>query len=235
VTGGVSQDAQLTAVVLAGSAPPLFTAAAPPLTATAGALYSYNFAAAGVPTPTFALGSGAPAWLSMGVTTGLVSGTPPLSTTGFSYSVIASNGVGPDATAGAFAVTVGPPSGSTAGYYTVTPCRVFDSRDVSLGGPSALIAGSVTPVSVVGRCGIPSDATAVALNVTVTAPTGQGHLTLFPSGSAVPLVSTVNYVTGQTRANNAIMPLGSSGAVDVLIGQATGAVHVIVDVSGYFR
>ena len=235
VTGGASQDVQVTAVVLAASAPPLFTAATPPLTATAGTSYSYDFAAAGVPTPTFALGSGAPTWLSMGATTGLVSGTPPFSTTEFSYSVIASNGVGPDAAAGPFAVTVEPPSGSTAGYYTVTPCRIFDSRDVDLGGPSALVAGSVTPVSVIGHCGIPSDATAVALNVTVTAPTGQGFLTLFPGGSVIPLASTVNYGTGQTRANNAIMPLGSSGAVDVRIGQVTGTVHVIVDVNGYFR
>jgi uncharacterized repeat protein (TIGR01451 family) len=86
--------------------PPAFTAANPPLTATVGAAYSYGFAASGVPAPTFALGSGAPAWLTIGATTGTVSGTPPAGTTSFAYSVVASNGVAPNATAGPFTVSV---------------------------------------------------------------------------------------------------------------------------------
>jgi Leucine-rich repeat (LRR) protein len=122
-----------------------------------------------------------------------------------------------------------------AGYYTVTPCRVFDSRDGALGGPHALAAGSQPAVAMAGRCGISPTATGVSLNVTVTTPTAAGHLTLFPEGQALPVVSTINYGPGQTRANNAVAPLGESGALRVFVGQAAGSTHVILDVNGFIE
>jgi hypothetical protein len=76
---------------------------------------------------------------------------------------------------------------------------------------------------------------AVTLNVTVTAPTQNGHLRLFRDGDPLPVVSTVNYVKSQTRANNAVVPIGLSGALAVFVGQGAGSVHVIIDVSGYFQ
>jgi hypothetical protein len=51
----------------------------------------------------------------------------------------------------------------------------------------------------------------------------------------VPLASTINYRAGQTRANNAIVPLGRDGDLRVTAGQAVGSVHVVVDVFGYFE
>jgi hypothetical protein len=126
-------------------------------------------------------------------------------------------------------------SGAEQGFYTVPPCRVFDTRDPLLGGPTALGGGSTTPVLIAGQCGFPSTATAAALNVAMTAASAPGFLTLFPVGSPQPLVSVINYAPGQTRANNAVAPLGPSGALNVFVGQATGDVHVIVDVTGYFR
>jgi hypothetical protein len=72
---------------------PAFTADAPPLTAGTGSAYSYQFAASGTPAPSFAL-TGAPSWLSVNVSTGLVTGTPPAGTTSFSYAVTASNAAG---------------------------------------------------------------------------------------------------------------------------------------------
>ena len=88
---------------------------------------------------------------------------------------------------------------------------------------------------IAGHCDIPSAATAVAINVTVTAPTAQGHLTLFPDGTAKPLVSMLNYGPGQTRASNAVTALSPQGLLDVFAGQTSGSVNVIIDVSGYFR
>jgi large repetitive protein len=120
-------------------------------------------------------------------------------------------------------------------FYTVTPCRVFDSRDLALGGPTPFAAGSQNTVTIAGHCGITAAAAAVSLNVTVTAPTTQGHLRLFPSGAALPSISTINYVAGQTRANNAITPLGTAGALGVYVNQSSGSVHVIIDVNGYFE
>jgi hypothetical protein len=88
----------------------------------------------------------------------------------------------------------------------------------------------------VGRCGIPTGANAVALNVAVTEATSFGHLTIYPLGSPLPVASTINFRPGRARANNAIVPLGSNGALSVFDEQTAGnTVHLILDVNGYFR
>jgi hypothetical protein len=133
--------------------------------------------------------------------------------------------------------TVTPTSGPVlAGYYTLTPCRVADTRDPDgpYGGP-ALSAGAARSFALAGRCGIPPEADAVALNVIVTQPTAPGFLTLYPLGVTPPLASTINYGPGQTRANNAIVQLGSGDSIAVVCGQSSGATHAILDVVGYFR
>lgn len=61
-------------------------------------------------------------------------------------------------------------------------------------------------------------------------PCNAGHLRLFPSGTPLPLVSTVNCTQGQTRANNAVVAVGTSGGISVYCGQSAGTAHVIVDV-----
>jgi hypothetical protein len=133
--------------------------------------------------------------------------------------------------------TLTPTSGPlVAGYYTLTPCRVADTRDPNgpFGGP-ALSAGEVRSFEMPGRCGIPAEAGAVALNVIVTQPSAPGFLSLYPLGIAPPLASTINFGPGQTRANNAIVQLGSGGSIVVDNRQTSGATHVILDVVGYFR
>jgi streptogramin lyase len=130
------------------------------------------------------------------------------------------------------------PPGSTPGarFYTLTPCRVIDTRNPSgsLGGP-ALIAGTDRLFQLAGACGIPSTAQAVAINAAVTQSGGLGHLSVYPGGSPLPLVSFINYSAGQTRANNGILALGSGGYVIVHCGQSSGTVHLILDASGYFQ
>jgi hypothetical protein len=108
LNGGTISVGQGTAVVTPPVMPPQFTSATPPLSATQGVLYSYAFAATGVPAPSFALAAGSPGWLTIGAASGVVSGTPPAGTTTFSYTVLASNGVSPDASAGPFGVAVAP-------------------------------------------------------------------------------------------------------------------------------
>ena len=43
----------------------------------------------------------------------------------------------------------------------------------------------------------------------------------------------VNYGPGQTRANNAVVPLGGTGQIAVRLDQVAGSVHLILDVNGY--
>jgi hypothetical protein len=58
---------------------------------------------------------------------------------------------------------------------------------------------------------------------------------LYPADQALPSTSTLNYVAGQTRANNAIVGLSTSGALAVRCTQASGTAHVVLDVTGYFE
>jgi uncharacterized repeat protein (TIGR01451 family) len=155
---GVAQTAHTTAVVTAAQTPPLFTTAAPPLTATSGAAYVYTFAASGVPAPTFALASGAPSWLSIGAATGIVAGTPQSGTSSFTYSVVASNGVSPSATAGPFVVTVTSTAPTTA------------DLAVTLGAPGTAAKNSTITYSVV----VKNNGPATASNGVVTLTAGPG-------------------------------------------------------------
>jgi glucose/arabinose dehydrogenase len=124
------------------------------------------------------------------------------------------------------------PQARTADYYTVAPCRLLDTRQPT--GQPALAAGQIRTIQVVGHCAVPSNAAAVSLNIAVVAPTAPGFLELFSAGSVLPPASSLNYVAGQTRANNGIFALSMDGQVDIFLGQASGTSNVIVDVTGYF-
>ncbi len=132
-------------------------------------------------------------------------------------------------------LVVVPPSAG-ASFYTVTPCRLLDTRGPAgpYGAP-ALPAGGDRTFVLAGRCGIPSSATAVATNVTVTSAAAAGFLTLFPDGATLPLASSVNFHAGQTRANNAIFALGTTGGATIHAGLGSGNVEAILDVTGYFQ
>jgi hypothetical protein len=139
-------------------------------------------------------------------------------------------GAGPDV--GALEWT-GPSPGLS--FYTVTPCRAVDTRDPQRGGPTPVAAGADRVSTLAGPCGIPVTAKAVSLNLTVTQPTEQGNVRIYPAGTSLPLVSTVNYAAGQTRANNTIAVLNALGQVAVRCSQPSGTVHVVLDVNGYFE
>ena len=128
---------------------------------------------------------------------------------------------------------IGPPG---TDFYTVTPCRVLDSRLVA--GPwggTPLAAGQERTLTLGGACGIPATAQAVSVNITAVDATADGHLRVFPAATPRPTTSVINFRAGQTRANNAVVRLGSAAAVTLFSGQPTGAVHVVVDVNGWFE
>lgn len=77
------------------------------------------------------------------------------------------------------------------------------------------------------------------MNVTVVQGTSTGHVRLGPGDCAsLPATSTINFSAGQTRANNAILPLASDGSGGLAASAFVlggGSVHLIVDVGGYFE
>jgi len=120
-------------------------------------------------------------------------------------------------------------------FFTVAPCRVADTRDPALGGPSPLPAGSQVDVPVAGRCGLPATARAIAANLTAVSPDSAGYFTAFPSGRMPPTASLLNHGPGATRASQAVLGLGDDGKLSLRAFQPTGGVHLIIDVAGYFE
>ena len=122
------------------------------------------------------------------------------------------------------------------GFFSLPPCRLVDTRraEGALGGP-ALTATVPRTFVLSGSCGIPATAKAVALNLAVAGATAPGNVRLFPpGGSGYPVVSSVNFVAGQTRASNGVFGLDGAGALSaVLVGG--GQVHLILDVYGYWE
>ncbi len=122
-------------------------------------------------------------------------------------------------------------------FYTIpAPCRLVDTRNANgpLGGP-ALHSGTLRDFTLNGTCGLPATAKALSLNITVVSPTGSGFISFSPD-CMPPLASTVNFTTGQTRANNAVLPVDANGILTVSPAiSGNGTVHLILDVNGYFQ
>ena len=122
------------------------------------------------------------------------------------------------------------PGTATAGRFVALPqsFRALDTRRSA--GRVQVGAGAVQRVDVSQV--VPSGAGAVVVNLTVTESNGPGFWTAFVPGSAVPTASNVNTdQADQTRANQAILPIGSIRAIDVF---SYSGGHLVVDVAGYF-
>ena len=120
-------------------------------------------------------------------------------------------------------------------FYPITPCRVADTRGngfTGAFGPPTPLAMSTTSFPIPqSACLIPATAQAYSLNVTVVPIGTLDYLTIWPTGSPMPVVSTLNDTQGDIVANAAIVPAGTNGAVSVFVYQAT---DVIIDINGYF-
>jgi hypothetical protein len=115
-------------------------------------------------------------------------------------------------------------------FFAITPCRAVDTR-----GTSPLGQGQQRNFAIRGVCGVPTTAAAVSINVSVTGATTASFLTVWPTGGARPNVSTINFTAAdQSLGNGAIVGLGTT-PTDLAVFNASGNVHVIIDVTGYFQ
>jgi hypothetical protein len=156
---------------------------------------------------------------------------------------------------GYFAATTTQGSATGLQFYPVSPCRLVDTRGAGGGfngispfsGPSLLSGATanfpvqssseVTADTTPAPCGtIPAGAQAYSLNSTLVPHAGvsDNFITLWPSGLAQPVVSTLNDGQGEVVANAAIVPAGSpSGGVSVF-NEGPATADVILDMNGYF-
>lgn len=124
----------------------------------------------------------------------------------------------------------------------VEPDRILDTRS-GLGTTTPLPVGrtdgSGDPirVQVIGRSEVPTTGVgAVSINLTLTqtiaAATG-GYASAYPCTDVddpAPNVSTLNFVTGETIANSALVPVGELGHICVYV---VGSAHTILDIAGW--
>ena len=130
------------------------------------------------------------------------------------------------------------PSATGGTFNGVTPVRILDTRVGTGGFHAPLGAGQSLALQVAGFGGVPTMTdqiapTAAVINVTVTDTTSQSYLTVYPSGSALPLASDLNWPAGATVPNLALVKLGADGKIIIYNGY--GTVDVIVDVVGWYN
>ncbi len=161
--------------------------------------------------------------------------TPPgglATNTTYYWQVTAVNASGSTASP-VVAFSTGATLGSGLQFIPVTPCRVMDTRGAvgPFGGPM-LSAGGIRTVNIPqSACGIPTNAQAYSLNITVVPPAALTYLTVWPAGQTQPVVSTLNSFDGRIVANAAIVVAGTNGGINLFASDAT---NVIIDINGYF-
>ncbi|MFE4520385.1 hypothetical protein ACFRMQ_40265, partial [Kitasatospora sp. NPDC056783] len=115
------------------------------------------------------------------------------------------------------------------------PTRLLDTRDgTGTGGATAPVGeGRSIGLQVTGTAGIPANnVTAVVLNVTVTNPTSDSFLTVYPNGKPVPSASNLNFSPRQTVPNLVTVPVGTDGKIAFF--NHVGTTDVIADLAGYY-
>lgn len=120
-------------------------------------------------------------------------------------------------------------------YFSLTPCRVVDTRGPAGTNGAPSLGTAVRNFQIRGNCGVPTTAKAISMNVTITSASMNSFITIWPSGQAKPFVSTINFGPADPAlANGAIVGL-STNTQDLSVQNAAGGVHVILDVTGFFQ
>ncbi len=129
-------------------------------------------------------------------------------------------------------------SSSTGDTFTpaFTPTRICDTRTglayTTECTGSTLTSGGSLAVAVAGVDGVPSNVTAVVLNVTVTSTSASSYLSVYPYGSPQPTISDLNWTPGATVPNLVVATIGAGGEITVF--NYSGSAAVVVDVIGWY-
>ena len=128
-------------------------------------------------------------------------------------------------------------TGGSTRFVPINPIRVLDTRtDPARGRLAAGRSMPLAPVTpgVVAESGVAAGAVAaVVVNLTMVDADGAGYSSVWPSGSAMPTVSSTNAdFPGQTVANLVTVPLGADGFVSIF--SSVGADY-LVDVQGVYE
>ncbi|HEX6656443.1 MAG TPA: hypothetical protein VF065_00095, partial [Ilumatobacter sp.] len=107
-----------------------------------------------------------------------------------------------------------------------TPHRMIDTRDL----PGKLGTGRSLEVPIVGKGGVPPEATAVLATIVAVSGCVDVFVAAYPCGAGVPTTSVVNATAGSIIANGALVRLSGQGSLCLY---ANGPVDVVVDVAAW--
>jgi hypothetical protein len=117
-------------------------------------------------------------------------------------------------------------------FVAVAPCRQYDSRNTTplLQNTSRAVVATGAP------CGLPTNATAVSVNITIFNISGATANGVFQVGTATaPTFAWINYPpTEAQRGNAGALPLDGSNQLWVRVQQGGGQIDFTVDVNGYY-
>ena len=112
---------------------------------------------------------------------------------------------------------------------SIDPTRVLDTREAA---SSIHTLGPDTNATLSLASSVPADAVAVSLNVTAIGGTAPSYLLVYPTGTAKPTASNVNWTDADVHANAATVKLGTNSSVDIY--NANGSIDVIIDLTGWY-
>ncbi len=121
-----------------------------------------------------------------------------------------------------------------ANYTPVTPTRILDTRSGIGAAKGAIAPGAdlTLPIGSIGQVSA-SDISAIVANVTVTGPTAEGWLSVYPGAStALTGTSNINFAANQTIAD--LVTVQPSGGDISFHNGSTGTVQVFADLQGYY-
>ncbi len=127
---------------------------------------------------------------------------------------------------------------NTAGQLQIlaSPVRVYDSRPglaPSAVGPKVPTVTNAVRVldTTANASGVPANARAVLINLTITGPQAPGFASAWASG-VFPGTSSINFAAGQSIATTTVVGCGPAATIQVLANTAT---DFLVDVIGFYQ
>ncbi|MFJ9907923.1 LamG-like jellyroll fold domain-containing protein [Streptomyces sp. NPDC101152] len=127
------------------------------------------------------------------------------------------------------------------GDQTYTPLtsavRALDTRssttNTNLTSTGTVAAGNNFTLQITGQNGIPSTATAVAVNLAAANATGAGYLQAYATGYAPTADTSLSFNSGNAIASlSGDVPIGTGGTITISVH--SNATAVVADISGYY-
>jgi autotransporter family porin len=126
-------------------------------------------------------------------------------------------------------------SSNSGGLRALTPARILDTRQTAAWPYGVAVSpGAPLALRIADKGGVPNDASAALLTVTVDNAPSSGFVTAWPCDQPQPNASTLNLFQGVLRSNLALVKLSAvAGTVCLAVSTINGApVHLIVDAVG---